>query len=1066
MKFSKFTILMMFLSASFALKAQKPVFGQMMSEKVPLYCGSNGTSTADSTRLPVMFQARILGLIPGTSYKYYVRFCKLSDTGNSSTTGAGTSVIVKNGNWKYITSPDMSTANGHDTFSTIVGAGDYRGWFGAIIDGDSRFAPGSYVYPMIAIEQIGGGSPTTVKILLNDSIRVLGYSTTNAADKGTAVWGSSFTKGKSIVTLYDDALGFSNRPIACTYAESDGYSSPNSSYWYSAKVNGVAGAWGAVLPNLNANGVKKIEARDALMDTVIYANVENDATWGNDSTINPHSGHKPVVIKSDYAPLQKPEFEFVSNTTNVVESNTTLNLLVRRKYGNSDSSKVNVAFLTGTATKGVDFDIISPSTMVFRPYGDVIDTVKVKIYDDFISESTENAAIRLSNPINAKIGFQTTNSVIITDNDVPVIRFAKKFIKVAENDGVLKVKLYMDAGSVSSTNVRVVVKSKSDSTLIPQDFKIGNSNRDTTVSFPGAGKAKDSLEFNIWLVNDKRSEDRPDTVVLALRTPTAPGTIGTDSLLTLVITDDDAPSLFTLANSKITVKENVGSIKIKINRVKGNIFQSDVILASDNSGKNAQPGSDYTFNGSQLITFLNSDPDSAVITIPILNDPFSEPTEEAVFYIRNAFNARIGKPDTLRVTILDDDLVEYSIGKVTTYKVNSQILDSLNVHCALRGVVYGSNLGPVGTPNGTTFTLIDNSGGIQVYQSNSTKGYTVNEGDSVQVYGRISQVNGLAQITSLDTIIKLGTGTLLPAQVVATLGEQTENALIKFNTVKLVNPSQWPSTALAPNTSVTLTFLTSPTDSFRMIIDSETDIDGKAAPSTFFNVTGIGLQNDPSNPYTSGYLMAPRRYSDFVNLVSPVFSFRTDTSGAKENHDSSDAFVIQAANLTSPQQITLVIKGGTAVRNVDYQSNTTRSFILSPSAPSVSLKIRMIDDVSPEPYETIVFGLKDNQWGTIIGADSIHTMTITDNETVGINSLLAGKFKLYPNPATSHVNIQADGVLINSVQVLDVNGRAVANVEAIHSESAVLSVEGLSKGVYSIRINSESGVITKILTIQ
>src|SRR5690606_31592927 len=117
--------------------------------------------------------------------------------------------------------------------------------------------------------------------------------------------------------------------------------------------------------------------------------------------------------------------------------------------------------------------------------------------------------------------------------------------------------------------------------------------------------------------------------VLALRSPTSPAKIGVDSLITIIITDDDAPSLFKFSGNKMTVKEDVGSIKLRIDRTKGNIFQSDIILSADPDSKNAQAGDDFIFSP-QLLSFDYTDPDSIIITIPIVNDNISEPRQDAV----------------------------------------------------------------------------------------------------------------------------------------------------------------------------------------------------------------------------------------------------------------------------------------------------------------------------------------------------------------------------------------------------------------------------------------------------
>jgi len=705
--------------------------------------------------------------------------------------------------------------------------------------------------------------------------------------------------------------------------------------------------------------------------------------------------------------------------------------------------------------------------LVFKPYGEALDTIQVKVNDDFASEATENVAIRLISPVNGRIGFQTTSSINITDNDVPVITFAKRTEIVSEAKGILKVRLKINSGSNTATNVRVLVKSKTDSTFIPSEFKLGSSNKDTIVQFAG-GKVVDSLDFNIAIINDLFKEDRSDTLTLVLRNPTSPATIGKDSLFTLIITDNDAPPIYSFSTKTFTVKENVGSVKIRINKLGGNSNQSDIVLSTVADPKNAQAGSDFTFTGSQFITFTATDPDSFVYTLPILDDNFSEPKEDAVFIIRTAFNAKIGKPDTLRISIVDNDLPEYKINKLTFGKAPNFILDSLNVHCAIRGVVYGVNMGPVGTPNGTSFTVIDNTGGIQVFKSSGgNKGYTVTEGDSVQVYGRVAQVNGMAQLTQLDTILLLGSGRpLRNAKVVAIMNESTESNLVKYNLVKLSNPSKWPSTALAANTSVTLKVLTA-NDSFDMVIDSETDIDGKTAPSGYFNIVGIGAQNDATSPYTSGYQLFPRRMSDFTNLVVPTFGFSTPTSIGKENRDSTDGFLLQCANLTTNQQINIVIKGGTAARNDDYQSLPNRLFILTQANPSINVKSKINDDAKIELNETIIWVIRDNAWGTLIGPDSIHTVTLLDDETPNsiLESTLEARTKVYPNPAKQNVTLSSDEALINEVVIYDVNGREVKRFTIEASNKTVLDLEGISNGMYTLSIHTDKGNIVKSLSV-
>jgi len=220
----KFTLAGLFLLAmTMQMFAQKPEAGQVLGERVPLVCGSTGTSTADSTRLPIMFQARINGLTPGAKYKYYTRFIVLSDTASNTTTGAGLPIIIrKNGSWSSISNPNLASPGGHDTIVLGNGQSDFVGWFGAVYDNDSRFTPGNYIYPMIIMQEVDTIARPITKAYVSDSIQVLQFSTVNSSTKGTAIFGASSTRFKSMILLYTQTNGMTTRPVSIAYAENEG----------------------------------------------------------------------------------------------------------------------------------------------------------------------------------------------------------------------------------------------------------------------------------------------------------------------------------------------------------------------------------------------------------------------------------------------------------------------------------------------------------------------------------------------------------------------------------------------------------------------------------------------------------------------------------------------------------------------------------------------------------------------------------------------------------------------------------------------------------------------------
>lgn len=79
--------------------------------------------------------------------------------------------------------------------------------------------------------------------------------------------------------------------------------------------------------------------------------------------------------------------------------------------------------------------------------------------------------------------------------------------------------------------------------------------------------------------------------------------------------------------------------------------------------------------------------------------------------------------------------------------------------------------------------------------------------------------------------------------------------------------------------------------------------------------------------------------------------------------------------------------------------------------------------------------------------------------TVSVDSYLASKFTVFPNPVNDVLNISNSiGADINSVSISDVNGRVVKQINAGVEQ---INVSDLNAGVYFLNINSTEGNLTK-----
>lgn len=74
----------------------------------------------------------------------------------------------------------------------------------------------------------------------------------------------------------------------------------------------------------------------------------------------------------------------------------------------------------------------------------------------------------------------------------------------------------------------------------------------------------------------------------------------------------------------------------------------------------------------------------------------------------------------------------------------------------------------------------------------------------------------------------------------------------------------------------------------------------------------------------------------------------------------------------------------------------------------------------------------------------------------------ANGFSIYPNPAKNFVNItNTTGANITSVELVDINGRTVRNLTLSNISEAQIVLTDLSTGIYTMKITSDKGIVTK-----
>jgi len=1041
--------LLLFVAAIAVLKlsAQMSPIG-FTGLQIPNYMGS---SQSGSTRLPVFIRARIMGLAPNTAYKYMVQGITANDFGSTSLfPGAGEPMFVDSGVWKTTANPSFATGADHDTLRSNF-AGEYEGWVGFIYTANSRFSPGNNVYAYMSL--VGVSNTDTFRLYCQDSIHVLGFGTSNNADQGTAMWGHSVGKTKNFAALFDNTFG-SGRPLAISVIENDAVSIGSSAAaFYKNNVEGVTGNWGVIIPNVLNNGVQSIHQLDRYTGMAVYNNYDGDGKWGPSSknTINPTGGlSSPISLDENDAPLVAPDIQFWARTSTVNENAGKKVIYINRKYSNAQTQSVRLTVVGGTAINGGsdDYTLTVPTTYTFNPGAAATDSAVITLNDDNVAEGDETIVLRLDQPSNCVIGTEVAHTITIKDNDIAYINSPNIKVVASEPDGSVNVKIKMDKPVNTASSLRLLVKKQGDSSYIPGEFKLGSSGKDSIFSL-GKLTGPDSILIPLKIIDDV-NKDPHDTFILALRQISGSAQI-IDSIYTVVVLDNDGPAKVKFMNSSITVNETTTSVDVKVLVTYKTDAGGDFTLRLLTSASTATEGKDFDFNPTSKIQSIDKNtPDTIVFNVPLKDDDMFEPREKIVFNLGVLSNVIIQKPDTCIILINNDDYPIYQMSTATKQSNASKTMDSNGVKCRVTGIVHGGNL----STTGLRFGLLDNTGGIMVVGT-KTFGYTVKEGDSLMVQGVIGQQNGLGIFQSLDTVILLAINkSPYTPTVVNDVTEATENKMSRFSRVKLVDASKWPSAALGANTTASIGVLHTDGTTDTLFIDAETNIDGTAAPSGYFNVNGLGGQSDASSPFTTGYYLMPRRLSDFEIATLPVVKFVKKSDTITELADSF-RIDFSVAPLDENFTFDVLVKGGTALSPGDYDfSKRTISVIKNNSVNAI--KANISDDNISDGTRTVLFAIRNIVGPGSIGADSVLTLVIKDNEPDNVKSFAQGNIRMFPNPAKEMVYVQSRTEML-AVEIYGLDGKGVYS-STERNNSYQIETAGFAKGIYSIRLTGMDGI--------
>lgn len=267
---------------------------QIAAEIVPQYIqGLNGTN---ATRVPYAFWLNLSNLTPNTTYRYIHQVVTSAD--GPTVNGAGNPIFVtETGSFIRTSSPNLATDGAYGSFTTNA-QGSYSGWFIVEPSGNARFTPGNEVFFRIRLNDGNNGTVAVTFLTTTNFAKVINFGTEAAATQGTAVRALSPSASKNFVLLYDNPAG-DGRPVYGTSIESTGVDFLAVTIWaqyYRDHVAGVDGAWGGILPNMLANGIRRIEERSKIGGALVQSFTSSTGSWSGVNTINPNGGLDNVLV--------------------------------------------------------------------------------------------------------------------------------------------------------------------------------------------------------------------------------------------------------------------------------------------------------------------------------------------------------------------------------------------------------------------------------------------------------------------------------------------------------------------------------------------------------------------------------------------------------------------------------------------------------------------------------------------------------------------------------------------------------------------------------------------------
>ncbi|MFT3882327.1 MAG: Calx-beta domain-containing protein [Gemmatales bacterium] len=564
-----------------------------------------------------------------------------------------------------------------------------------------------------------------------------------------------------------------------------------------------------------------------------------------------------------------------------------------------------------------------------------------------------------------------------------------------------------------------------------------------------------SKTFTLSIINDTLIEPN-ETVIVTLSNPSH-ATLGQASATYTIIDDDQLPTI-QFVDSASQGSEAGAQVFIPIKLSIPYVYP--VTVKYSVIGGTAQAGVDYTLPEGQ-ITFAPGET-SKVVPVTIINDTLSETGESIIIYVQPVTNALYGQQSVHVYTILDDDppivgfasstgsgqeggssdIIVY-LSKVWTLPVTVNV--SLTGGSAVLGTDYVINLGSLTfAPGETTKTIsmstindaideLDESVVLELSQpSNATLGqgtftYTILDDDPPPQVGfeRQSSTGSESTSSAMFTVL-LSEASSLPVTVnYASTGGSAASGID-------YDPLAGSITFAPGETSKTISLI---------VLNDQLFESNETVQISLTGAVNASLHGNLTHTYTIAD-------DDTVKV-----SFDLDAAQGIESTLAPVVWVRLAAALTTTTQVNYAVTGGTAARGQDFTLNNG-TLIFAPGQTAMSIPLKIVNDSLDEDNETVTIELSNPLGGIALGAKTVYTYTILDNDvppSVSFSSAASALVESNVN-ATVTVKLSAASGRGVDIGIARTGGTATPDADYVFSQGTVHFNPGEVSKTFAIKV--------------